>query len=92
MHTRLARAEVSLYQGRLGQDGIDPQYQAAVARVSALGARLGSSISFVDSESLALPDGVVQQYLAAEPGLVASTASVVDRAFLSLPADCNQSK
>ena len=96
-----ASAEVSPYQGRLGQDaatllacltavealqqrfmcvatfahlrnaqdGTDPQHQAAMAQVSALGARLGSSIAFVDSEILALPDGVVQQYLAAEPGL-----------------------
>lgn len=98
-----ARAEVSPYQGRLGesaatllacldaveaiqqrfirvvtfahlrnaQDGTNPQYQAAIARVAALGARLSASLAFVDSEILQLPDGVVAQFLATEPGLTA---------------------
>lgn len=56
---------------RNAQDGTNPQYQAAIARVAALGARLSASLAFVDSEILQLPDGVVAQFLATEPGLVA---------------------
>jgi oligoendopeptidase F len=51
------------------QDGTDPQYQAAKARVSALHARVGASLSFVDSEILAFPEGLLEGFMAAEPGL-----------------------
>jgi oligoendopeptidase F len=54
---------------RNAQDGTSPQYQAAMARVSALQARVGASTSFVDSEILAFPDGLVERFLASEPGL-----------------------
>jgi len=54
---------------RNAQDGGNPQDQAAMARVSALNARVGASISFVDSEILALPDGRLEQFMASEPGL-----------------------
>ncbi|MDP2367283.1 oligoendopeptidase F [Rhodoferax sp.] len=105
-----ARAEVSPYQGRLGnsattlldclntveaiqqrfirvmtfahlrnaQDGTNPHGQAAMARVAALGARLSASLAFVDSEVLQLPDGMVEQFLAAEPGLAAHTIYLQD--------------
>ncbi len=56
---------------RNAQDGTNPQYQANTARVATLGAQLNASIAFVDSEILQLPDGVVEQFLAAEPGLSA---------------------
>ena len=55
---------------RNAQDGRNPQYQAAVARVSALHARFGASTSFVDDEILAFPEGLLQQFMAAEPGLM----------------------
>ena len=54
---------------RNAQDGTDPRYQAAIARVSALHARVGASTSFVDSEILAFPDGLLEQFMASEPGL-----------------------
>jgi oligoendopeptidase F len=54
---------------RNAQDGTNPQFQSAMARVAALEARLGASIAFVDSEILELPDGVLEQYLASEPEL-----------------------
>ena len=54
---------------RDAQDGTNPDSQSAMARVAALDARLSGSISFVDSEILQLPDGVLEQYLATEPGL-----------------------
>src|ERR1700712_5517802 len=36
---------------RNAQDGTNPEYQAASARVGALAARLGASIAFVDSQT-----------------------------------------
>lgn len=52
-------------------DATHPPHQAAVARVAALQARIDAATSFVDSEILALPDGVIQRLRAAEPGLSA---------------------
>ena len=54
---------------RNAQDGTNPKYQAAIARVSALHARVDASTSFVDSEILAFADDQVEQLMAAEPGL-----------------------
>lgn len=54
---------------RNAQDGTNPQDQAATARVAALFARVGASTSFIESEILALPTGVLEQFMAAEPGL-----------------------
>ncbi len=54
---------------RNAQDGTDPQHQACMARVATLGAQLQASIAFVDSEILQLPAGLLEQYMAAEPGL-----------------------
>src|SRR6185369_7343640 len=56
---------------RNAQDGSNPQYQAAMARASALHSRVDASTSFVDSEILAFPDGLVEQFMASEPGLAA---------------------
>ena len=40
---------------RNAQDGTNPEHQAASARVGALGARLGASVAFVDSETWTWP-------------------------------------
>ena len=56
---------------RNAQDGTDPQYQAAIARVSALHARADAGTSFVDSEILALPEGLLEEFRASEAGLAA---------------------
>ena len=53
------------------QDGTNPQYQAALARVDALEARLEASIAFVDSEILQLADGTVERFLAQDSALAA---------------------
>jgi len=50
-------------------DGINPQYQAALGRVMALHARVDADTSFIDSEILALPAGVLEQFMASEPAL-----------------------
>jgi oligoendopeptidase F len=54
---------------RNAQDGTNAQHQAAMARVSALGARVDASTRFIDSEILAFADGRVEQFMASEPGL-----------------------
>jgi len=54
---------------RNAQDGTNPQYQAEMARVMALYARVSASSSFVDAEILALPEGLLEGFIAAEPGL-----------------------
>ena len=56
---------------RNAHDGTNPEHQAAMARVSALAARLGASIAFVDSETLELPDGQVERFLEEDTALAA---------------------
>jgi oligoendopeptidase F len=56
---------------RNAQGGTDPRYQAAMARVSALQARVGASTALVGAEILAFPDGLLERFMAAEPGLAA---------------------
>lgn len=56
---------------RNAQDATHPPHQAAMARVAALQARVDAATSFVESEVLALPDGVLQAFRSAEPGLAA---------------------
>jgi oligoendopeptidase F len=63
---------------RNAQDGTNPQHQAGVARVSALEARVDASASFVDSEILAFPDGLLEQFMADEPGLAAFKLALDD--------------
>ncbi len=54
---------------RNAQDGTHPPHQAAVARAAALQARVGARSSFVESEILAFPEGQLERFMAAEPGL-----------------------
>ncbi len=70
LQVRLMRVSTFAYL-RNAQDGTNPDHQAAMARVNALSARLGASVAFVDSETLALPAGVVERFLAEDDGLAA---------------------
>ncbi|HHY12566.1 MAG TPA: oligoendopeptidase F [Firmicutes bacterium] len=54
---------------KLSADGTSPDNQVMAGRVAALGARINSEISFVQSELLSLPGGTVEKYLEEEPGL-----------------------
>jgi len=54
---------------QFSEDGTSPANQAAAARVGALGAKASADLSFVNSEILELPDGMVARYLAGEPKL-----------------------
>ena len=47
---------------RNAQDVTNSAHQAASARAAALSARIDTSIAFVESEILALPDGLVARY------------------------------
>ncbi|MFN7726419.1 MAG: oligoendopeptidase F [Rubrivivax sp.] len=68
VQARLMRVGTFAYL-RNAQDGTHPPYQAAVARVAALQARVDANSSFVDAEVLALPEGRLEQLMAQEPGL-----------------------
>jgi oligoendopeptidase F len=68
LQARLIRVSTFAYL-RNAEDGTNPQHQAAVARVSALEARVEADTSFVDAEILGLPEGRLQAFMAAEPGL-----------------------
>ncbi len=50
-------------------DGSDPFHQANMGRVGAAFAQIESELSFVESEIVALPDGVVEDYVGAEKRL-----------------------
>ena len=63
---------------RNAQDGTNAEYQAALARVDALGARLHASTSFVDSEILQLADGTVEKFLAQDSGLAVHQVHLQD--------------
>jgi len=65
LHVRLMRVHTFAYL-RNAQDGTNPAHQAAVARVAALDARLAASVAFVDAEILALPEGAVDAFMAAD--------------------------
>lgn len=67
---RLMRVSTFAYL-RNAQDATQPPHQAAVARVAALQARVDAATSVVDSEILALPDGVLQRWRSMETGLSA---------------------
>lgn len=72
--------EMDALQGRLmrvgtwaylrnAQDGTHAPHQGAVARVAALNARVAASLSFIESEILAMPFERLQAFEAEEPGL-----------------------
>jgi len=68
LRVRLMRLDTFAYL-RNAQDGTNPEHQAAFARVNALGARVAASVAFVDAETVALPDGVLERFLAEEAAL-----------------------
>jgi oligoendopeptidase F len=68
LQARLMRVSTFAYL-RNAQDGTEPAVPGGHgARVGARGA-VDASTAVVDSEILALPDGLLQQFMAAEPGL-----------------------
>jgi oligoendopeptidase F len=77
LHARLMRVS-SYARLRNAQDGTDPQCQAAMARVSALQARVGASTAFVDSEILAFSDGLLERFMGSEPGLADFQLTLTD--------------
>lgn len=77
LQQRLMRASTFAYL-RNAQDGTNPQYQAAMARINDIAARLAASIAFVDSEILQLPDGTLERFLAQDDGLAAHRVHLQD--------------
>jgi oligoendopeptidase F len=77
LQLRLMR--LGIYAGlRNAQDGTNPEYQASAARVAGVDAEVQACLSFVNPEILQLPDGVIERYLATEPGLAAHKFSLQD--------------
>ena len=70
LQARLMRVSTFAYL-RNAQEGTNPAHQATSARVGALAARLGAAVAFVDSQTLDLPEGCVERFLAEEPALAA---------------------
>jgi oligoendopeptidase F len=68
LQVRLMRIMTFAYL-RNAQDGTNPAHQSAMARATALEARMAASVAFVDSEILALPDGAVERLLAEDERL-----------------------
>ena len=62
LQQRLMRLSTFAYL-RNAQDGTNPHYQAALARVNALAARLAAGVAFVEAEILELPDGSIERFL-----------------------------
>ena len=77
LQARLARAGAFAHL-RNAQDGTNPLYQGALARVDALEARLDASFAFVESEILALPAGTVERFLAQDTALAAHQVPLRD--------------
>jgi oligoendopeptidase F len=77
LQQRLMRVVVFAHL-RNAQDGTDPQYQAGLARVDALSARLDASIAFVDAEILQLADGTVERFLAQDSALAVHQVHLQD--------------
>ena len=50
-------------------DGTDPVNQMAMGRAASVSAQVSAATSFVRSETLGLPDGTLESYLAQEPAL-----------------------
>ena len=75
LRARLMRLDTFAYL-RNAQDGTNPEHQAAFTRVNALGARVAASLAFVDSETLALPDGTVERFLVEELALATHRVSL----------------
>lgn len=68
LYVRINR--VATYAGlRSSEDGTNPVNQANSSRVAGMFATVGAALAFLDSELLALPDGVVADYLDTEPRL-----------------------
>ncbi|GAA0329303.1 oligoendopeptidase F [Bacillus carboniphilus] len=54
---------------RSSEDGTNPENQANSGKLASAFARLGASLSFVDSEILALPGGTIEKYIEENKGL-----------------------
>ena len=77
LQQRLMRARMYAHL-RNAQDGTEAPYQAALAQVNALAARVDAGTAFVDAEILALPDGAVAGFLAGHAGLAAHRVPLQD--------------
>lgn len=67
---------------RNAEDGGDPARQSDLANAAGVSARVEATMKFVDTEILALPEGTVQRFLAAQPALAVHRTDLDDLASL----------
>lgn len=63
---------------RQSEDGTNPVNQANSSKLASLRAKAASTLSFIESEILALPDGTVEKYIEEESELVAYKNQLTD--------------
>jgi oligoendopeptidase F len=63
---------------RQSTDGTDPVNQANSAKFSALRTKMVAALSFINSEILALEEGLIEKYIQEEPGLEAFRKNLLD--------------
>ncbi len=68
LQARLMRV-ISYASFKQSADGTDPANQVGMGRAASLGAQVQAATAFIQSEALALPEGTLERYLQAEPGL-----------------------
>ncbi|HZS85857.1 MAG TPA: oligoendopeptidase F, partial [Chloroflexota bacterium] len=77
LRERLGRVD-AYAQLRLATDGTSPHNQALAAQSRSLSASAESAQAFLSTELAALPAGVLEGYLAAEPGLATYRLQIED--------------
>ncbi|MGE7270571.1 oligoendopeptidase F [Brevibacillus panacihumi] len=63
---------------RLSEDGTNPANQSRSAQVGDIASQIQSSLSFIRSEILDLPDGSLERFLDEEPGLLPFRKKLLD--------------
>lgn len=63
---------------RISEDGTNSQYQANSARAGDMLSTMNAALSFIPSEILNLPDGIIEQFFQQEPGLKAYQKNLED--------------
>jgi oligoendopeptidase F len=62
LHEKVVR--VATYANlRISEDGTNPNNQADLSRIGSVVSRVNAAVSFINSEILSIPDGVVEQFL-----------------------------
>ena len=78
---------------RISEDGTNPVNQANAARVASALAKISASLSFIESEALALPEGTLERYIESEKELETfqkTLKDLLDKKPYTLSADTEE--